>query len=79
MNNFDHNSDECFCYECGNNSLYNTFDMCDYCYDDNNLIYYCYLCNGYYNYNEINNICDIYINSSNIIKKYLKIWLLYKN
>lgn len=74
--NYYHNDEECFCYECGNNSLYLNIEMCNYCYDDTNLVYFCYLCNGYYNYLEINNICKKYIISANIIKKYLKYWIL---
>lgn len=70
--NYTHDDTECFCKYCGNNSLDHDDNMCEYCYDDNNLIYYCYICNKYYNYINIEKICIKYINSANIIKKFLK-------
>lgn len=70
--NYNHDDTECFCKECGNNSLNSETEMCDNCYDDNNILYYCYICNNYYNYINIENVCDKYIISSNIIKKYIK-------
>ena len=71
-----HDDTECFCFECGNNSLNAEHEMCEKCYDDNNLRYFCYYCNNYYNYLEINNICNIYIQSANKIKKQ---FLIFKN
>ncbi len=70
---YTHDSNECFCLYCGNNSLdqFNE-DMCEKCYDDNNIRYYCYICNNYYKYTYINNICIKYILSANIIKKFIK-------
>ena len=66
-----HYNTECFCVECGNNSLNTDQDMSDdCCYNDDNIRYFCYLCNNYYNYNDINNICITYVNASNIIKRF---------
>lgn len=71
--NYKHDSSECFCQECGNNSLdHNINEMCDMCYDDNNLLYFCYLCQDYFNYTDINNICIKYIESANKIKNFIK-------
>lgn len=72
MNQYYHNSDECFCYYCGNNSLDNNTEMCEFCYDDNNLIYFCYQCSKYCKYNNINNICSYYNHAANIIIKLFK-------
>jgi len=66
---YSHDDTECFCIDCGNNSLNAENEMCEKCYDDNNLRYFCYNCNNYYNYLDINNICHIYIQSANKIKK----------
>ena len=49
--------------------------MCEYCYDDNSISYYCYLCNNTYNYHNIKNPCIIYINASNLIKKFFKYYI----
>lgn len=67
-----HDNTECFCRECGNNSLNLEEEMCEYCYDDNNILYYCYICNNYYNYIDIDSICIKYIEAANIIKAFLK-------
>lgn len=78
MNNYLHDNTECFCIYCGNNSQLNYTEMCNYCYDDLSLTYYCYICNNYYNYSDINEICSKYITANNIIKKYVKAYL-FKN
>jgi hypothetical protein len=68
---YNHDNSEAFCKYCGNTSL-NDKDMCKLCYDDLNILFHCYICNNYYNYENIENICIKYIYSSNIIKKYYK-------
>lgn len=70
--NYNHNDEECFCLYCGLSNNSNTNDMCEYCYDDLSISYFCYLCNSYYNYIDISNVCPIYIEKSNIIKKWFK-------
>lgn len=73
MNNqYLHDDTECFCYYCGNSNQTNNNELCNYCYDDESLRYFCYLCSNYYNYHQIDNYCIIYINASNIIKKFFK-------
>lgn len=78
MNNYLHDDTECFCIHCGNNNLLNNDEMCNYCYDDLSLRYYCYICNNYYNYENIEKICIKYTNASNIIKNFIKYYLLKK-
>jgi len=73
--NYQHDDSECFCNHCGNNNYLNDDEMCNYCYDDLSLLYYCYICNNYYNYEKILNICPKYIQASNIIKKWFKKYL----
>lgn len=68
--NYNHDDTECFCQECGNNSLNLESEMCNDCYNDDNILYYCYICNNYYNYINIEKICNKYIQSANIIKQY---------
>jgi hypothetical protein len=71
--NYNHDNSECFCQACGNNSLNECInEMCDLCYDDENLLYFCYLCEHYYNYKDIENICKKYIDSINKIKRFIK-------
>lgn len=71
--NYKHDDSECFCQECSNNSLNkNIIEMCNLCYDDENVLYFCYLCSNYMNYKDINNICKKYTDSANKIKKFIK-------
>ncbi len=72
---YTHDDTECFCTYCGNTNLLNDHEMCEYCYDDNSISYYCYLCNNTYNYHNIKNPCIIYINASNLIKKFFKYYI----
>jgi hypothetical protein len=77
--NYNHDDSECFCRVCGNSSIDNkNEDMCKYCYDDSKLLYYCILCNNYFNYINIENVCYKYIESVNIIKRFFKL-ILKKN
>lgn len=70
--NYRHDDTECFCRYCANNSLdTENIDMCNYCYDDNNLLYYCYICNNYYNHLDICKICPKYLDAKKIIQKFL--------
>jgi hypothetical protein len=77
--NYTHDDTECFCIHCGNNSQLIKDEMCEYCYDDLSLRYYCYTCNNYYNYQQIINLCPTYIDAINKIKKFLKKHLYSKN
>lgn len=55
-----HDASKCYCKRCYNAS-YNNNVMCECCFDDNNILYYCNICDNIYNYVEIEHICIKYL------------------
>ena len=74
MYRYYHDTSKCYCKQCYNAS-YNEQLMCMCCYDDNNILYYCNICDNIYNYVEIDNICIKYFLA---VKKIEKFYIKYK-
>ncbi len=69
---YQHEINYTYCNRCGNDSL-GYDEICEECDSPEDIMINCYLCDNDIDYYNIENICDIYINSVNIIiKKYKK-------